>query len=148
MRSLESYTDKTKLKLDKEVGGGVLRRRWTCDLDLHPSLRTSLHTLLHTISITLFHSLIACGNAYVITYPYARTVNFEMCVEMQLRSHQSPIPKNSQASAWSYKYIGRWMGKTEGSPTGLCENFGRYFRIDFERYFGQYLKRYFDMHVC
>ena len=30
-----------------------------------------------------------------------------------------------QASAWSYKYNGRWMGKTEHSPTGLRKNFGR-----------------------
>ena len=36
---------KTKLKLDKEVGGGVLLMRWTCSLDFH----TFLHTLLHTI---------------------------------------------------------------------------------------------------
>ena len=35
------------------------------------------------------------------------------------------IPKTSQASAWCYRYIGRWMCKTEGSPTGLGENFGR-----------------------
>ena len=69
--------------------------------------------------------LITCGNAYAITYPYARTVHFEMCLEMQLRSHQPPIPKKSQASALSYKYIGHWMGKTEGPPTGLEENFGR-----------------------
>ena len=56
---------------------------------------------------------------YVITYPYAWTVNFEMRLEMQLRTYQPPIPNTSQASAWCYKYIGRWMCKTEGSPTGL-----------------------------
>ena len=61
----------------------------------------------------------------IITYPYAWTVNFEMCLEMQLRTYQPPIPKTSQASAWCYKYIGRWMCKTEGDPTGLGENFGR-----------------------
>ena len=62
---------------------------------------------------------------YVITYPYAWTVNFEMRFEMQLRTYQPPIPNTSQTSAWSYKYNGRWMGKTESSPTGLRKNFGR-----------------------
>ena len=62
---------------------------------------------------------------YVITYPYAWTVNFEMCLEVQLRTYQPPIPKASQASAWCYRYIGRWMCKAEGSLTGLGENFGR-----------------------
>ena len=33
--SLAALTYMTKLKLDKEVGGGVLRMRWTCNLDLH-----------------------------------------------------------------------------------------------------------------
>ena len=40
-------------------------------------------------------------------------------------TYQPPIPKTSQASAWSYMYIGRWMCKTEGSPTGLGKNFVR-----------------------
>ena len=62
---------------------------------------------------------------YVITYPYAWTVNFEIRLEMQLRTYQPPIPNTSQTSAWSYKYNGRWMGKTESSPTGLRKNFGR-----------------------
>ena len=61
----------------------------------------------------------------VITYPYAWTVNFEMRLEVQLRTYQPQIPKTSQASAWCYKYIGRWMCKTEGSPTGLGNNFER-----------------------
>ena len=56
---------------------------------------------------------------YVITYPYAWTVNFDMRSEMQLRTYQPPIPNTSQTSAWSYKHNGRWMGKTESSPTGL-----------------------------
>ena len=77
------------------------------------------------VIINFITYLITCGNAYVITYPYSRTVNFEMRLKMQLRSHQPPIPKKTQAPASSYKYIGRWMGKTEGSPTGLGENFGR-----------------------
>ena len=42
-----SGTYKTKLKLDKEVGGGVLLMKWICNLDVH--------TLLHAF----------------ITYPYA-----------------------------------------------------------------------------
>ena len=60
---------------------------------------------------------------YVITYPYAWTVNFEMRFEMQLRTYQPPIPNTSQTSAWSYKYNGRWMGKTESFPTGLRKEF-------------------------
>ena len=67
--------------------------------------------------------VIAYVITYVITYPYAWTVNFEMRLEMQLRTYQPPIPNTSQASAWCYKYIGRWMCKTEGSPTGLGKNF-------------------------
>ena len=43
---------------------------------------------------------------------------------MQVTAHQPPITKASQTSAWSYKYIGDWMGKTEGSPIG----FGAIFR--------------------
>ena len=56
---------------------------------------------------------------YVIAYPNAWPVNFEMCLEVQLRTYQPPIPKTSQASAWCYRYIGRWMCKTAGSPTEL-----------------------------
>ena len=43
----------------------------------------------------------------------------------QLRTYQPPIPNSSQASAWSYMYIGRWIRKTEGSPTAFGWNFGR-----------------------
>ena len=63
--------------------------------------------------------------ACVITYPYAWTLNFEMCLKMQLKTYQPPIANASQASAWSQRYDGRWMCKTEGSPTGLRKNFGR-----------------------
>ena len=62
---------------------------------------------------------------YVIIYPYAWTLNFEMCFKMQLKTYQPPIANASQASAWSQRYDGRWMCKTEGSPTGLRKNFGR-----------------------
>ena len=68
------YTDKTKLKLDKEVGGGVLFE--------------------------------LCTITYLITYPYARTVNFEICIDVQLTTHQPLIAKASQAAAWSYRYNG------------------------------------------
>ena len=72
-----------------------------------------------------FTYLITYDFAYLIAYPYAWTLNSKMCLQMQLRSYQPPIPETSQASAWSYKSIGRWIGKTEGSPTGLGDNFGR-----------------------
>ena len=49
----ERLSYKTKLKLDKEVGGGVLRMRWTCNLDLHTLLHTLLHAMLHTLLHTL-----------------------------------------------------------------------------------------------
>ena len=39
--------------------------------------------------------------------------------------YQPPIPKTSQAAASRHRYIGHWMGNTEGSPTGLGMNFGR-----------------------
>ena len=45
--------------------------------------------------------------------------------DAQLGTYQPPIPNSSQASAWSYMYIGRWIRKTEGSPTGFGWNFGR-----------------------
>ena len=81
-------TCKTKLKLDKEVGGGDLSE--------------------------------LCTITYLIAYPYAWTVNFEICLDAQLRTYQPPIPKPSQASAWPYMYIGHWVCKTEGSPTGFA----------------------------
>ena len=56
-------------------------------------------------------------------YPYAWTVNFEICFDVQLRTYKPLIPKTSQASAWCHRYIGHWIGKTEGSPTGLGKNF-------------------------
>ena len=59
----------------------------------------------------------------IITYHCAWTVNFKICLDAQLGTYQPSIPKTSQASAWSYMYIGRWMCKTEGSPTGLGKNF-------------------------
>ena len=96
-------TYKTKLKLDREVGGGDLSE--------------------------------LCTITYLITYPYGWTVNFEIWnlrfkhrgtkYGMLLTTHQPPITKASQTSAWSYKYIGDWMGKTEGSPIGFGAIFGR-----------------------
>ena len=64
-----------------------------------------------------------CTITYLIAYPYAWTVNFEICIDMQLTAHQPPIPKASQAVAWSHKYIGYWNGKTEGSPIGFVTIF-------------------------
>ena len=55
-------------------------------------------------------------------YPYAWTVNFEICIDVQLRTYQPLIRKTSQASAWCHRYIGYWMGKTEDSPTGSRTN--------------------------
>ena len=51
------------------------------------------------------------------------TVNFEICFDVQLTKRQPPIPKASQAAAWSHRYIGYWMGKTEGSPIGFVTIF-------------------------
>ena len=45
--------------------------------------------------------------------------------DAQLGTHQPPIANTSHASAWSYMYIGRRVRKTEGSPTGLGQDFGR-----------------------
>ena len=56
---------------------------------------------------------------YLIAYPYAWTVNFEICIDDQLRTHQPPIPITSQAAAWSHRYIGYWMNQTEDSPIGF-----------------------------
>ena len=58
-----------------------------------------------------------------VTYPYAWTVNFKLCIDAQTKTYQPPIPKASQASAWSHMYIGHLMCKTEGSPIGLAKNF-------------------------
>ena len=78
---------KTKLKLDKEVGGGDLFE--------------------------------LCTITYLIAYPDAWTENFEICIDLQLTTHQPPIATSSQTSVWSYKYIGDWMGKTEEPPIGF-----------------------------
>ena len=96
-------TYKTKLKLDREVGGGD------------------------------FSDL--CTVTYLITYPYGWTVNFEIWnlrfkhrgtkYGMLLTTHQPPIAKASQTSAWSHRYIGNWVGKTEGSPIGFIPIFWR-----------------------
>ena len=47
-----------------------------------------------------------CTITYLITYRYARTVNFEICIDVQLTTHQPPIAKASQAAAWSHRYNG------------------------------------------
>ena len=112
----------TKLKLDKDFGGGFFFfgiAILCCMNDVRFKIQV-LDSKTPRAVLELFLRN-ACDN----TYPYAWTVNFEMCLEMQLRTYQPPIPKTSQASAWCYRYIGRWMCKTEGSPTGLGENFGR-----------------------
>ena len=44
---------------------------------------------------------------------------------MLLTTDQPPIAKASQTSAWSYKYIGDWIRKTEGSPIGFIPFFLR-----------------------
>ena len=88
-------------------------------------LEVGITYLITYDSVYGIHYVIAYANTYVVTYPYAWTVNFEMRFEMQLRTYQPPIPNTSQTSAWSYKYNGRWMGKTESSPTGWRNNFGR-----------------------
>ena len=99
----QNRTYRTKLKLDKEVGGGD------------------------------FSEL--CTVTYLITYPYAWTVNFEIWnlrfkhrgtkYGMLLTTHQPPIAKASQTSAWSHRYIGNWVSKTEGSPIGFIPIFWR-----------------------
>ena len=66
-----------------------------------------------------------CTITYLIAYPYAWTVNFEICIDVQLTTPQPPISKTSQAAAWSHRYIGYWMGKTEGSPIGFIAIFWR-----------------------
>ena len=97
------YTYKTKLKLDREVGGGDLFEM--------------------------------CTITYLITDPYGWTVNFEIWnlrfkhrgtkYGMLLTTHQPPIAKASQTSAWSHRYIGDWVSKTEGSPIGFIPIFWR-----------------------
>ena len=66
-----------------------------------------------------------CTITYLIAYTYAWTVNFEICIDVQLTTHQPQIPKTSQAAAWSHTYIGYWMDKTEGSLVGFIANFWR-----------------------
>ena len=77
------------------------------------------------VTIYVITYVIAYIVTYVITYPYAWTVNFDMRFEMQLRKYQPRIPNPSQTSAWSYKYNGRWMVKTESPPTELRKNLRR-----------------------
>ena len=63
------------------------------------------------------------GSNDIITYPYAWTVNFKICLDVQLRTRQVPIPKTSQAAAWRHRYIGHWMRKTEGSLAWIMKEF-------------------------
>ena len=62
-----------------------------------------------------------------VTDPHGGTINFKICIEFNstTMSHQPPIPNSSQASAWSYMNIGRWIRKTKRSPTAFRWNFGR-----------------------
>ena len=57
--------------------------------------------------------------------PLCLNRKFQNPFDAQLGTYQPPIPNSSQASAWSYMYIGRRMRKTEVSPTGLGQNFAR-----------------------
>ena len=52
-------------------------------------------------------------NFMKISYPYGGTINFKICLDVQLTTHQPPMPNSSQPSAWSHRYIGRGSGKTE-----------------------------------
>ena len=52
-------------------------------------------------------------NFMKISYPYGGTINFKICLDVQLTTHQPPMPNSSQTSAWSHRYIGRGSGKTE-----------------------------------
>ena len=123
------HTYKTKLKLDKEVGGGDFSELGNCvwqNIVCTCCLETNVHTN-HYIHYCM-HYCIRYHIRYEVqlgTYQPPRwTVNLEMRLEVQLRTYQPPIPNASQASAWCYKYIGRWMCKTECSPTWLGYNFG------------------------
>ena len=76
-------------------------------------------------------------NFMKISYPYGGTINFKICLDVQLTTHQPPMPNSSQTSAWSHRYIGRrngkteiplldseriskdWISKTDGSPIGF-----------------------------
>ena len=57
--------------------------------------------------------------------PLCLNRKFQNMFDAQLGTYQPPMPNSPQASAWSYMYIGRRVRKTEGSPTGLGQNFGR-----------------------
>ena len=57
------------------------------------------------------------------SYPYDGTINFQICLDMQLTTHQPPMPNSSHTSAWSHRYIGRGNCKTEDSPTGFRKKF-------------------------
>ena len=88
-----------------------LRRKWEC-IPVRPSW-----SLIRRLGVGDLSKL--CTITYLIAYPYAWTVNFEICIDVQLTTPQPPISKTSQAAAWSQRYIGCWVGKTEGSPIGF-----------------------------
>ena len=86
---------------------------------------TSLHftslqfTSIHFTCI-VSHCIVLCYvmlQFHEISYPYGGTVNFKICLDVQLTVqltiHQPPMPNSSQTSAWSHRYIGRGNGKTE-----------------------------------
>lgn len=67
-------------------------------------------TILYVIVYVIAH-VIAYVITCVIAFTYAWTGNIKMRLYMHLRTYQPPLPNTYQASAWSYKYIGRWMCK-------------------------------------
>ena len=62
-------------------------------------------------------------NFMKISYPYDGTINFQICLDMQLTTHQPPMPNSSHTSAWSHRYIERGSCKTEDSPAGFRKKF-------------------------
>ena len=77
---ITSITHKTKLKLDKEVGGGDLS-------DL-------------------------CTITYLIAYPYAWTLNFGNCIDLQLTTHQPPRNFSScSLEPQVYRILKWWNGE-------------------------------------
>ena len=110
------YPDKTKLSLIGRLGKGMAEM-WELQ-----TIYWLINWLIDWIGLNCIGmdwiELDWIGLDDIITYPYAWTVNFEICLDVQLRTYQPLIPKTSQASAWCHRYIGYWMGKTEDPPTG------------------------------
>ena len=67
----------------------------------------------------------------------ANNANFNICLDVQLTTHQPPMPNSSHASAWSHRYIGREGDKRKlpllDSKRNRFQNLWKHFLVQDQR---------------